>query len=59
MGAEKFFGTTMADVMRFTATDVQPLVIADAGHWLIEEQPAATVKAIRTFLDALPAAPSR
>jgi pimeloyl-ACP methyl ester carboxylesterase len=42
----------MADVMRFTATQVQPLVIADAGHWIIEEQPATLVKAVRTFLDA-------
>ena len=55
VGAEKFFGTMMAETMRFTATDVQPLVIADAGHWLMEEQPTATVKAIRTFLDARPA----
>jgi len=51
VGGEKSFGTTMADIMRFTATDVQPLVIADSGHWLMEEQPAATVKGIRTFLD--------
>ena len=52
IGGEKSFGTTMADVMRFTATQVQPLVIADAGHWIIEEQPATLVKAVRTFLDA-------
>lgn len=55
VGGEKSFGTTMADIMRFTATDVRPVVIADAGHWLMEEQPAATVKAIRTFLDERPA----
>ena len=59
VGGAKSFGTTMADVMRFTATDVQPVVIADAGHWLMEEQPAATVKAIRAFLDARPAASPR
>jgi len=59
VGGAKSFGTTMAEVMRATATDVQPLVIADSGHWLMEEQPAATVKAIRIFLDARPAAPSR
>ena len=57
VGAEKFFGTMMAETLRFTATDVRPLVIADAGHWLMEEQPVATVEAIRTFLDARPAAP--
>jgi len=54
IGGEKSFGTTMADVVRFTATQVQPLVIADAGHWIIEEQPAALVKAVRAFLDARP-----
>jgi len=51
VGGEKSFGTTMAEVMRATATDVQPLVIAGAGHWVMEEQTAAAVKAIRTFLD--------
>jgi quercetin dioxygenase-like cupin family protein len=41
----------MATVMRVAATDVHEGVIPDAGHWLMEEQPAATVKMIRTFLD--------
>jgi pimeloyl-ACP methyl ester carboxylesterase len=27
------------------------VVIPDAGHWLMEEQPVATIKAIRQFLD--------
>jgi pimeloyl-ACP methyl ester carboxylesterase len=26
-------------------------VIPNAGHWLMEEQPAATITAIRSFLD--------
>jgi pimeloyl-ACP methyl ester carboxylesterase len=51
IGADKSFGTGMADVMRFVATDVTGVVIADSGHWLMEEQPAATVSAVRTFLD--------
>jgi quercetin dioxygenase-like cupin family protein len=42
----------MAFVMRFAADDVHQVVIADAGHWLMEEQPQATVAAIRTFLQA-------
>lgn len=32
-------------------TDVRTLVIEDSGHWLAEEQPAATLEAIRTFAD--------
>jgi pimeloyl-ACP methyl ester carboxylesterase len=54
VGGEKSFGRTMAVVMRAAATDVQELVIPDAGHWLMEEQPAATVAAVRAFLDRQP-----
>jgi pimeloyl-ACP methyl ester carboxylesterase len=51
VGGEKSFGPTMAVVMRAAATNVQELVIPDSGHWLMEEQPAATVAAVRAFLD--------
>ena len=37
--------------MRAAATNAQKLVIPDSGHWLMEEQPAATVPAVRAFLD--------
>ena len=50
MGGDHSFGATMAYVMRFAADDVHQVVIADAGHWLMEEQPAATVAAIEGFL---------
>ncbi len=52
IGGAKSFGPTMAVVMRATATDVTEAVVPDAGHWLMEEQPAATVKLVRDFLDA-------
>ncbi len=51
IGAEKSFGPAMADDLRFVATDVTSAVIANSGHWLMEEQPAATIAAIRAFLD--------
>ena len=51
IGGEKSFGGTEAVVMRNAATNVTDVVIPDAGHWLMEEQPAATIAAIRTFLD--------
>lgn len=51
IGGDKSFGLTMAQVMTFAASNVQGLSIKDSGHWLMEEQPAATVAAIRTFLD--------
>ena len=51
VGGDKSFGPTMATVMRAAATDVTELVIPNSGHWLMEEQPAATIAAIRAFLD--------
>ena len=51
VGGEKSFGTMMATVMRAAATDVRELVIPNSGHWLMEEQPVATVAAVRAFLD--------
>jgi pimeloyl-ACP methyl ester carboxylesterase len=50
IGGDKSFGTAMADVMRFVANDVTAGVIANSGHWLMEEQPSATVAAITAFL---------
>jgi pimeloyl-ACP methyl ester carboxylesterase len=50
IGAEQSFNTAMADDMRFVATNVTGAVVAKSGHWLMEEQPAATVAAIRDFL---------
>jgi pimeloyl-ACP methyl ester carboxylesterase len=51
IGADRSFGTTMADDLRFVASDVTGGVIPNSGHWLMEEQPAAMVAAIRNFLD--------
>jgi len=52
IGGEKSFGPMMATVMRFAATDVTEATIPDAGHWLMEEQPKATIAAVRGFLAA-------
>jgi pimeloyl-ACP methyl ester carboxylesterase len=51
IGADKSFGPAMAEDLRFVASDVTEFVIANSGHWLMEEQPAATVAAIKSFLD--------
>jgi pimeloyl-ACP methyl ester carboxylesterase len=50
IGAEKSFNTAMATEIRFVASDVTGAVIAGSGHWLMEEQPAATMAAILNFL---------
>lgn len=52
VGGEKSFGANEAAVMRNAAVDVTELVIPNAGHWLMEEQPAATIAAVRAFLSA-------
>ena len=54
IGGDKSFNTAMADEMRFAAADVTGVVIANSGHWLMEEQPAATISAVRNFLDKSP-----
>jgi pimeloyl-ACP methyl ester carboxylesterase len=54
IGGEKSFGPMMATVMRFAADDVTEATIPDSGHWLMEEQPDATILAVRRFLDARP-----
>lgn len=51
VGGAASFGPTRAAVMRAAADDVQELAIPGSGHWLMEERPAATVAAVRAFLD--------
>lgn len=50
IGGEKSFGHNMALIMRNAATDVTELVLPGAGHWLMEEAPAATTKAVMDFV---------
>jgi pimeloyl-ACP methyl ester carboxylesterase/quercetin dioxygenase-like cupin family protein len=56
IGGAKSFGPTMAVVMRAAAPDVQQVVVPNSGHWLMEENPAATMDAIEKFLTRAPAA---
>jgi pimeloyl-ACP methyl ester carboxylesterase len=51
LGAEKSFGEQQAAIMREVGTHVEGGIIANSGHWIMEEQPDATVKAIRKFLE--------
>lgn len=50
LGGDKSFGLTMAAVMRFAANNVQEGVVPDSGHWIMEENPAATVALVRQFV---------
>jgi pimeloyl-ACP methyl ester carboxylesterase len=51
IGGEKSFGKTMADIMRVAAANVREGVIPDSGHWIMEENPMATIAMVRAFLD--------
>jgi pimeloyl-ACP methyl ester carboxylesterase len=50
IGAEKSFGPAMADVMRFVASSVTVGIVPDSGHWIMEENPRATIKLVTEFL---------
>lgn len=50
VGGEKSFGATMATVMRAAADDVSEGIVPGSGHWIMEENPAATVGLVRGFL---------
>ncbi len=52
VGGEKSFGPMMATVMRFAADDVSEAIVPDAGHWIMEENPAATIALVDDFLRA-------
>src|SRR5262245_9841310 len=49
LGGEKSCGTQQAVIMREVGTNVEGCIIANSGHWIMEEQPDATVKAVRNF----------
>ena len=51
LGGEKSFGPMMATVMRFAATNVTEGVVPASGHWIMEENPKATIALVRPFLD--------
>jgi pimeloyl-ACP methyl ester carboxylesterase len=50
IGGDHSFAANMAFIMRFAADDVHQVVIANSGHWLMEEQPEPTIAAVGAFL---------
>jgi pimeloyl-ACP methyl ester carboxylesterase len=51
VGGEKSFGAMMATIMRFAGSDVREAIVPDSGHWIMEENPQATLRIIRDFLE--------
>ena len=50
VGGEKSFGPMMATVMRAAGDDVTEGIVPDSGHWIMEENPRATIKLVREFI---------
>jgi pimeloyl-ACP methyl ester carboxylesterase len=50
LGADHSFGTAQADVLRFTASNVTGGIIPNSGHWIMDENPDATIKFVTDFL---------
>lgn len=50
VGGEKSFGSVMAQVMRFVASDVTEAIVPNSGHWIMEENPTATIAMIEKFI---------
>jgi pimeloyl-ACP methyl ester carboxylesterase len=50
IGGDHSFGPMMATVAKAAFTNVQGAVIPASGHWVMEENPKATVTAVTNFL---------
>lgn len=50
IGGEQSFGEGFANEIAFAASNVRGVSIRDSGHWLMEEQPEATMDAILSFI---------
>jgi pimeloyl-ACP methyl ester carboxylesterase len=50
LGAEKSFGLGMAEDVRFVATNVTSGIVPGSGHWIMEENPQATIRLVTEFL---------
>jgi pimeloyl-ACP methyl ester carboxylesterase len=50
IGGDHSYGAAMETEVEAIASDVQGVVIANSGHWIMEEQPQQAIAAIVTFL---------
>jgi pimeloyl-ACP methyl ester carboxylesterase len=50
LGAEKSFGAAQAEILRLVATNVTAGIVPQSGHWIMEENPKATIDLIVDFL---------
>jgi len=50
LGGEKSFGAGMADELRFVANDVTGDIVPASGHWIMDENPQATIVLVTRFI---------
>ena len=50
IGGEKALGEVLGRQTKLVASDVTVVVLKDTGHWVLEEKPAETTKALQKFL---------
>jgi len=50
IGGEKANGEVLGQQAKLVATDVTVIVLKNAGHWIMEEQPKETTEALQRFL---------
>ncbi|HEX3486136.1 MAG TPA: alpha/beta hydrolase [Micropepsaceae bacterium] len=51
IGGEKSYGAGMQTELKFVATNVKGGIVPASGHWIMEENPAATTKLVMGFLN--------
>ncbi|MBC7712814.1 MAG: alpha/beta hydrolase [Rhizobacter sp.] len=50
IGGEKAMGNPLAATMKIVAPQAEGITLKNTGHWLMEENPTATIEALETFL---------
>ena len=50
IGGDKSLGAPLGEQAKLVATDVTVVVLNNAGHWVLEEQPKETTEALQKFL---------
>jgi pimeloyl-ACP methyl ester carboxylesterase len=51
IGGEKSLGLALGEQIKLVASNVSVVVVKNAGHWLLEEQPQQTMDALTGFLE--------
>jgi pimeloyl-ACP methyl ester carboxylesterase len=50
IGGDKSLGEFLGRQMKLAASNVTAVMVEDSGHWLLEEQPDQTIRALTAFL---------